>query len=264
MSAVDNWLAPDLERRFGGVARLYGDIAAARLRAAHVAVVGIGGVGSWAAEALARCAIGHITLIDMDHVSESNTNRQIQALGDAYGESKIDAMAARISAINPAGRVTLVDEFVSAENAGRLIAGFDIVLDCIDQVSAKAALIAAARDARIQVVSCGAAGGRVDPLRIASGDLARIAGEPLLSKVRKRQRRDNGLPKNDARRPRKFEVTAIYSDEPVRSPACAAPLASGGLACSGYGSSVVVTATMGFVAASAALSALTSAPSGSA
>ena len=138
MSAVDNWLAPDLERRFGGVARLYGDIAAARLRAAHVAVVGIGGVGSWAAEALARCAIGHITLIDMDHVSESNTNRQIQALGDAYGESKIDAMAARISAINPAVRVTLVDEFVSAENAGRLIASFDIVLDCIDQVSAKA------------------------------------------------------------------------------------------------------------------------------
>ena len=264
MSAVDNWLAPDLERRFGGVARLYGDTAAARLRAAHIAVVGIGGVGSWAAEALARCAIGHITLIDMDHVSESNTNRQIQALGDAYGESKIDAMAARISAINPAVRVTLVDEFVSVENAGRLIAGFDIVLDCIDQVSAKAALIAAARDARIQVVSCGAAGGRVDPLRIASGDLARITGDPLLSKVRQRLRRDYGFPKNDARRRRKFEVTAIYSDEPVRSPAFAAPPASGGLACSGYGSSVVVTATMGFVAASAALSALTSAPSRSA
>ena len=262
MSVVDTWLAPDLERRFGGVARLYGDTAAARLRAAHIAVVGIGGVGSWAAEALARCAIGHITLIDMDHVSESNTNRQIQALGDAYGEPKIGAMAARIRAINPAGRVTLVDEFVSVENAGRLIAGFDIVLDCIDQVSAKAALIAAARAASIQVVSCGAAGGRVDPLRIASGDLARITGDPLLSKVRQRLRRDYGFSKNDARRPRKFEVTAIYSDEPVRPPACAAPPESGGLACSGYGSSVVVTATMGFVAASAALSALTSAPSG--
>ena len=262
MSAVDTCLAPDIERRFGGVARLYGDPAAARLRKAHVAVVGIGGVGSWAAEALARCAIGHITLIDMDHVAESNTNRQIQALGETYGQSKIDAMAVRISAINPAGRVTLIDEFVTVENAGRLIAGFDIVLDCIDQVSAKAALIATARAAHIRVVSCGAAGGRVDPLRIASGDLALIIGDPLLAKVRQRLRRDYGFPKNDARRPRKFEVTAIYSDEPIRPPACATPPESGGLACSGYGSSVVVTATMGFVAASAAFASLTSSPAG--
>ena len=112
----------------------------------------------------------------------------------------------------------MIDEFVSVENAGRLIAGFDIVLDCIDQVGAKAALIAAARAMPAsRSISCGAAGGRVDPLRIASGDLARITGDPLLAKVRQRLRRDYGFPKNDARRPRKFEVTAIYSDEPVRS-----------------------------------------------
>ena len=248
----------DLARRFGGVARLYGDAAAARMRAGRVAVVGIGGVGSWTAEALARCAVGRITLIDMDHVAESNTNRQIQALDGTYGQSKVEAMAARIRAINPAGELQLVDDFVTVDNAARLIAGFDVVLDCADQVNAKAALIAAARRARIAVVSCGAAGGRVDPLRIARGDLACITGDPLLSKVRQRLRRDHGFPKSDGRRPRKFDVIAVYSDEPVRAPARidSAGDISGGLACSGYGSSVVVTAAMGLVAAAAALDAL--------
>ena len=250
----------DLERRFGGVARLYGEEGAERIRAAHVAVVGIGGVGSWAAEALARCALGRMTLIDMDHVAESNTNRQIQALGDVYGQSKIEAMAARIVAINPAARIVPVDDFVTVDNASQLIAGFDIVIDCTDQVSAKAALIATARRARMPVVTCGAAGGRVDPLRIKRGDLALITGDPLLSKVRQRLRRDHGFPKNDGRRPRKFQVVAIYSDEPVRAPARMDADPSGGLACSGYGSSVVVTATMGFIAAATTLDALLHAP----
>jgi nucleotide-binding universal stress UspA family protein len=137
----------DQSRRFGGVARLYGDAAAARFRAAHVVVVGIGGVGSWAAEALARSAVGRITLVDLDHVSESNTNRQIQALGDSYGEAKVTAMARRITAINPACSVCAIDEFASAENAASLVYGADVVLDCADQVVAKAALIAAARAA---------------------------------------------------------------------------------------------------------------------
>jgi tRNA A37 threonylcarbamoyladenosine dehydratase len=209
---------------------------------------------------LARCALGGITLIDMDHVAESNTNRQIQALADAYGQSKIEAMAARIAAINPAARVMPIDDFVTVDNAAQLITGFDVVIDCTDQVGAKAALIAAARQARIPVITCGAAGGRVDPLRIERGDLALITGDPLLSKVRQRLRRDHGFPKSEGRRPRKFQVVAIYSDEPVRAPACLDAEPSGGLACSGYGSTVVVTAAMGFVAAAAALDALLHAP----
>jgi tRNA A37 threonylcarbamoyladenosine dehydratase len=252
----------DLERRFGGVARLYGEDGAARLRSAHVAVVGIGGVGSWAAEALARSAIGRITLIDMDHIAESNTNRQIHALGDCYGRSKVEAMAARIRAINPACEVQAIDDFVTAENAASLIQGYDLVLDCIDQVRAKAALIAQARDARIAAITCGAAGGRFDPLRIASGDLSAITGDPLLATVRQRLRRDHGFPRDTGGRRSKFHVLAIYSDEPVRRPApgCDETAAfTHGLACSGYGSSVAVTATMGFVAASAALKRLSSA-----
>jgi len=247
----------DLVRRFGGVARLYGEVGAARLRSAHIAVVGIGGVGSWAAEAIARCAVGRITLIDMDHIAESNTNRQIHALGDAYGQSKVAAMASRIVAINPACRVVSVDDFVTVENAATLIQGYDLVLDCIDQVSAKAALIAQACRNGIPVVTSGAAGGRFDAARISTGDLALIAGDPLLAKVRHRLRRDYGFPGDSARR-KKFQVLAVYSDEPVQRPAmeCEPGEFSGGLACTGYGSSVAVTATMGFVAASAALTQL--------
>lgn len=253
----------DLARRFGGVARLYGDEGAARLRESHVAVVGIGGVGSWAAEALARSAVGRLTLIDMDHIAESNTNRQIHALGDAYGQSKVAAMAARVAAINPACEVRAIDDFVTVENAPELIDGYDLVLDCIDEVRAKAALIAQARARRIAVVTCGAAGGRIDAARIATGDLALIAGDPLLAKVRHRLRRDFGFPREGAKR-KKFQVPAVYSDEPVQRPAvsCEPARFVGGLACAGYGSSVAVTATMGFVAASVALAQLARASSG--
>jgi tRNA A37 threonylcarbamoyladenosine dehydratase len=254
--------APDLARRFGGVTRLYGAAGAARLQAAHVVVVGIGGVGSWAAEAAARCAIGHITLVDMDHVAESNTNRQIHALGDAFGQAKVDAMAARIRAINPACAVTTIDEFVSADNVAALIRCGDVVLDCVDQVNAKAAMIAHGRDVGIPVISCGAAGGRVDPTRIACGDLGVIAGDPLLARVRHRLRREYAFPREARGNAARFGVLAVYSDEPIRRPVRSAADAanlSAGLACAGYGSSVVVTATMGFVAASAALAQLVTA-----
>jgi len=263
MSSPDLTLAPaepDLARRFGGIARLYGDDGAARLRAARVVVVGIGGVGSWAAEALARSAVGRLTLVDLDHISESNTNRQVFALDGEYGKSKVLAMAERIAAINPACIVAAVDEFADAENAARLVADADLVIDCTDQVNAKAALIAAARAAMIPIMSCGAAGGRVDPTRVRCADLAFVTGDPLLSKVRYRLRRSHGFPRESDRRP-KFHVTGVYSDEPVQRPlACAgdedvAPLL-GGLACSGYGSSVAVTATIGFVAAGQALTLL--------
>lgn len=257
MSESDVLSPADLERRFGGVARLYGAAGAMRLRAAHVAVVGIGGVGSWAAEALARSAVGRITLIDLDHIAESNTNRQIHALGDSYGQSKVAAMASRIAAINPACEVFPIDDFVSADNVGQLIDGFDQVLDCIDNVNAKAALIAHARPVSMPVITCGAAGGRLDPTRIRQGDLATIAGDPLLAKVRQRLRRDHGFPRDDGTRRAAFGVTAIYSDEPVRRPGAECMAHNGelvaGLSCAGYGSSVAVTATMGFVAAAVAL-----------
>lgn len=242
----------DLQRRFGGVARLYGGAAYQRFARAHVVVVGIGGVGSWAAEALARSGVGALTLVDLDHIAESNTNRQIHALGDEYGKSKVIAMAARINGINPACRVTAIEEFVTPDNATTLLPAADAVLDCIDQVSAKAALIAHCRARRIDIVTCGGAGGRTDPTRIRQDDLARAHGDPLLSKVRYRLRRQFGFPRDGARRTPKFGVAAVFSDEPVRSPSEECD-PSARLACAGYGSSVAVTAPLGFAAAAAAL-----------
>jgi tRNA A37 threonylcarbamoyladenosine dehydratase len=246
----------DLARRFGGVTRLYGEAAFERFRRARIAVVGIGGVGSWAAEALARCAVGTLVLIDLDHIAESNTNRQIHALGDEFGKAKVLAMAQRVRAINPAARVRCVEEFVAPENVADIVRDVDAVVDCIDRVSAKAALIAHCCACGIDVVTCGAAGGRTDPTRIRTGDLARAAGDPLLAKVRYRLRRHYGFPREAPGRTRKFGVAAVYSDEPVRLPigvcAPATDLAAG-LACAGYGSTVTVTAPFGFVAAALAL-----------
>ena len=271
----------DLERRFGGVTRLLGEQAHARLRAARIAVVGVGGVGSWAAEALARSGVERITLIDLDHVAESNANRQIQALGGEFGKAKVAAMSQRIEAINPQARVTCIEEFVAEDNVSELIRDLDLVLDCIDQVSAKAALIAHARTIGLRVVTCGAAGGRTDPTRIRCADLARALGDPLLAKVRYRLRRRYGFARESSNRRPAFGVDAIYSDEPVRRPLGQAPsprppgaqkestrspvprgsagdgqgvrAVVSGLACAGYGSSVAVTAPFGFAAAARAM-----------
>lgn len=253
-------VAADLERRFAGVARLYGDAALARLRVARVAVIGIGGVGSWAAEALARSGVGTLSLIDLDHIAESNTNRQIHALDGSYGKAKVQAMAERIAAINPACRVLPVEAFADVDNAGELVAGHDLVLDCIDQVSAKAALIVACRLQKIAVITCGAAGGRIDPTRLRQDDLARVAGDPLLAKVRYRLRRRYGFARESAGRVRKFGVVAVYSDEPIRMPQQCSPQAR--LACAGYGSTVAVTGAMGFAAAAAALQQLSAGRAG--
>ncbi len=264
----------DVDRRFGGVARLHGDAAYRRFQQAHALVIGIGGVGSWVAEALARSAVGRITLIDLDHIAESNTNRQIHALGDSYGQAKVQAMAARIAAINPDCRIGTVEEFVAPDNVDALLdacGAVDVVVDCIDQVIAKAALVAACRRRRIAVITCGAAGGRLDPTRIRCDDLARAAGDPLLSKLRYRLRREHGFARADAAgRAVRFHVTAVFSDEPVKQPATAdacdpgdgAAGRSHGLACSGYGSSVTVTAPMGFAAAARALALIASARAG--
>jgi tRNA A37 threonylcarbamoyladenosine dehydratase len=248
--------AADVERRFGGVTRLLGAAAHARLRCSRIAVVGVGGVGSWAAEALARSGVEQITLIDLDHVAESNANRQIQALGEEFGKAKVVAMAQRIASINPRARVTCIEQFVSEDNVSGLMRDLDLVLDCIDQVSAKAALIAHARSIGLRLITCGAAGGRTDPTRIRCADLARALGDPLLAKVRYRLRRRYGFARESAGRRPLFDVDAVYSDEPVRPPVSDVQGTDdfhSGLACAGYGSSVIVTAPLGFAAAARAV-----------
>lgn len=247
--------AVDLDRRFGGLKRLYGETDAGRITAAHICVVGVGGVGSWAVEALARSGVGRITMIDLDMVAESNTNRQIQALGDEYGKAKVEAMAARVLAINPSCQIHCIEDFVTRENVHEMLnSGMDAVIDAIDQVRVKAAMIAYCRSIGLPIVTAGAAGGQLDPTRICRDDLARTTQDPLLSKVRSLLRKEYGFPKA----PKKFGVTAIYSTEPLRYPvqACSSEAnAAGpaGLNCAGFGSTVCVTAPMGFAAVAAAL-----------
>lgn len=245
----------DLERRFGGIGRLYGDAALAAFRKASVAVIGIGGVGSWVAEALARCAVGRITLIDLDNVAESNTNRQIHALGDAYGKAKVTAMAERIRAINPACVVTEIEEFVMPENTAALLdRNFDVVIDAIDQVRAKVAMIAWCRRQNLPIVVAGGAGGKIDPSRIRLDDLSRTEQDPLIARVRSQLRKEHGFTRDPKK---KFGIPVVYSAEPIRQPvsgaACETGTVHGGLNCAGFGSSVCITATFGLFAASAAL-----------
>jgi tRNA threonylcarbamoyladenosine dehydratase len=249
--------AIDFERRFGGIARLYGESALTSFKQAHVCVIGVGGVGSWAVEGLARSAIGKITMIDLDHLSESNVNRQLHALTDTLGKSKVDALAERITQINPYCVVTRIEEFIDPDNVATLIpvGQFDYVIDAIDNTRAKTALVVHCRTNHIPLVTIGSAGGQVDPTRIAVCDLSRTEQEPLLARVRKRLRRLHGFPRGTKN---KFGIDAVYSTEPVRHPELCvtddetnSEMNEGlnGLNCSGYGSAVVVTASFGFVAA---------------
>jgi len=245
----------DPVRRFGGVQRLYGADALARFQAAHVCVVGIGGVGSWAVEALARSAIGRITLIDLDMVAESNVNRQIQALGDAFGTAKTDAMAERILAINPSCRVIRIEDFVSPDNLDTMLdKGFDYLIDAIDQVRTKAAMIAWCKARALPLITAGGAGGQIDPTRIEITDLALTVQDPLLSRVRSLLRKEYGFKK---KKKKKFGVPAVFSSEALRYPentsTCDEAPVLTGLNCAGFGSSVCVTATFGLFAASAVL-----------
>ena len=250
----------DLDRRFGGVARLYGQPALERFRAAHVCVIGVGGVGSWIVEALARSAIGALTLIDLDNIAESNINRQIQALSSTLGQAKIDALAERIALINPDCKVTLIEEFITPDNLGLMLGarGYDYVIDAIDNAKAKAALIAYCRDQQIALITIGGAGGQTDPTKIAVRDLAKTEQEPLLKRVRKLLRLHYGFPRGEKN---KFNVDAVFSMEPLRFPGDeSADAAAGdadqhgtagitGINCAGFGSSVVVTASFGMIAA---------------
>lgn len=257
--------AADLERRFGGLRRLYGAQGAQRVFDAHVVVVGIGGVGSWAAEALARSGVGRLTLIDLDHIAESNTNRQIHALDGTYGQAKVEAMRARIAAIQPDCRVAVIDDFVTPDNWTNLFAqaltvqgtaGALAVIDACDQMAAKTALAAWARDQRALFITAGAAGGKRRGDRVEIADIADATHDPLLAQLRQRLRKWHGAPRQGA-----MGVTAVFSREPVAPPDASCGLdgsADGSLNCHGYGSSVAVTATFGLCAAGWVMDALAS------
>jgi len=244
----------DLARRFAGTRRLYGIDAVQRFADAHVCVVGIGGVGSWAAEALARSAIGKITLIDLDMVAESNVNRQIHALDGVFGKAKTDAMAQRILAINPQCAVSCIEDFVSLDNLDQMLGRrFDYVIDAIDNVRIKVAMIAWCQAHHIPLITAGGAGGQIDPTRIEIADLARTIQDPLLSKVRSLLRKEYGFTRDPKK---KFGIPAVFSSEPLRYPesaSCDQAQGLTGLNCAGYGSAVCVTASFGLFAASAAL-----------
>jgi tRNA A37 threonylcarbamoyladenosine dehydratase len=250
--------AEQYERRFKGTQTLYGNAAVDIFSAAHVYVIGIGGVGSWAAEALARTAVGNITLIDLDILVASNVNRQLPALDSTFGQSKIEAMAARIREINPKATLHLVDDFLTIENVATLLPSRAeaktlaqtapiVILDCIDDVNAKLAIALHCRFNKLKLVCAGGAGGKIDPSQIRVGDLRDTYQDPLLAKLRNKLRHEKGI--NSALK-EKFGIKCVYSTEPPRvDNGCQ----TGGLHCGGYGSAVVVTSVGAMLMVSEAL-----------
>jgi len=234
-------------RRFGGMQRLYGVLPARQIQDSHVLVVGIGGVGSWVAEALARSGVGELTMIDMDHIAESNINRQIHALETTLGMAKIEAMRERIALINPACKVHCVDTFVAPENWTSLIPeGIAAIVDACDQVSAKTAMADWARRNKALLVCVGAAGGKRHSHLVDVADLSLVTHDPLLAQLRYRLRKYHGAPKDGKR----IGTLCVFSREAVAPPDASCNLQSdGSLNCHGYGSSVTVTATFGMCAA---------------
>src|SRR5690625_1339767 len=251
----------DLSRRFAAIDRLYGPGAADKAEQAHVVVAGIGGVGSWTVEALARSGVGNLTLIDLDHVSESNINRQLHALTTTIGASKIEAMAQRLQGVNPNCNFRLIDDFVAPENVAEIIpADADFVIDATDQLRAKVALILDAKSKGLPLVVCGAAGGKTDSLALQKTDLAHSQNDALLASIRQNLRRHHGYPRASNRKGQhqadnpKMGVTTLWFQQEALRPNnndTESPLQ--GLSCAGYGSLVTVTATMGMAAAGVAL-----------
>lgn len=248
----------DHNRRFSGLEKLYGHGSLDRFRQSHVVVIGVGGVGSWTVESLARSGIGKLTLIDLDHISESNINRQIHSLDSTLGQAKVQALKARITQINQQCEVDCVEEFICIDNIQSLLEGVlnaphRVLIDCIDNSKIKAALIAWCCRHKLSVLTVGAAGACTDPLRIRIGDLLKTQNDLLLARTRKHLRQRHHFSRNLKRR---FGVPAIYSDEARIMPAkCETDNNSpaSDLNCAGYGSVVHVTASMGFVAAGKAL-----------
>lgn len=239
----------NLSSRFAGTIRLFGEDGFGRLQRAHICVVGVGGVGSWAVETLARSGVGMLTLIDGDVVVESNINRQLPALESSLGKPKVSVLAQRIAEINPECRVSAVQQFMTPDNMAALIGEnrFDFVIDAIDSVRDKTALIAYCRDHGVQLITVGGAGGQIDPTRISICDLSRTQQEPLLAKVRKRLRSQYGFTRNPKN---KFGIDAVYSLEPVRYPATATGDDVAQTQQTGFGTTMAVTASFGMAAAS--------------
>jgi tRNA A37 threonylcarbamoyladenosine dehydratase len=246
------------DRRFSGLARLYGVSGAQRIGAAHVAVVGIGGVGSWAVEALARSGVGHLTLVDLDHVSESNINRQIHAVDATLGQAKVSAMRDRILSFNPACEVTCIEEFVEPNNWPALLPeGVSAVIDACDQMQAKTAIAAWARNTGAIFISVGAAGGKRHAHLVDIDDLSLSTHDPLLAQLRYRLRKEHDAPREG----KKMGVSCVFSREAVKPPdASCAVEGDGTLNCHGYGSVVSVTATFGQCAAGWILDRISSGP----
>ncbi|WP_057831739.1 tRNA cyclic N6-threonylcarbamoyladenosine(37) synthase TcdA [Colwellia sp. TT2012] len=261
----------DYSLRFGGISRLYGEHGASIIKQAHFCVIGIGGVGSWVAEALARNGIGQITLIDLDDICTTNINRQIHALTDTVGQSKVEVMSERIKQINPDCKVLVIEDFVTTENLMSLLnQSYDYVIDAIDSVDIKTRIIAYCKRNKLPIITIGGAGGQVDPSQIAITDLSKTYQDPLLAKVKNQLRREFNFPRADIAKAskRKFSIDAVFSTEQLRYPAdnkagevcLAKPDASNGeqgsmrLDCrTGFGATTHVTATFAFFAVGKAI-----------
>ena len=254
--------------RFGGIARLYGVNALEKFTKSHVAVVGIGGVGSWTVESLARSGVGKITMVDLDEICVTNINRQLHAMDGNIGQQKTDAMEARIKAINPECEVTNIQGFYSERSADAFFENnFDFVIDAIDRVKEKTHLIVECKKRNISIICCGGVGGLRDPSQIQIKDLSRVSRDALLAQVRTKLRSKHGYPKGDTKKPKKFKVDAIFSNEQAVFPQCDGsvsikrPKDADGrdmrLNCaSGYGSITHMTATVGLFATERALAKL--------
>ena len=249
----------DHEEKFGNLSRVYGDEVMLKLRDAHICVIGIGGVGSWAAESLARTGVGNITLVDGDDIHSSNVNRQIHTLESTIGQSKVEVMQRRILDINPDCSVHTIEKCLDSDNAREVLErGYDCVIDAIDLIKTKAYIIYCCKRNKIPVVTTGGAGGLIDPTKIEVADLARTWNDPLASKVRSELRYHHNFTRN---KKYTFRVPCVYSIEQPRYPdeegniGYAKPNVAGlSLDCNyGYGSSVAVTATFGFTAAARAI-----------
>lgn len=238
------------EQRFGGIGRLYTPEGLSKLRQAHVCVIGIGGVGSWAVEALARTGIGKITMIDMDDICVTNINRQIHAMTGTVAQLKTESMKERVERINPECVIEIIDDFISPENIPEYLnRGYDYVIDAIDSVKTKAALIAYCKRNKIKLITTGGAGGQTDPSQIQIADLSKTIQDPLASKVRSLLRKEYNFSQNTKR---KFGVDCVFSTQPLIFPKMGESCEiSATMNCAnGFGAVTMVTATFGFFAVS--------------
>ena len=255
------------DQRFGGVSRVYGHASLTHFQQLHIVVAGLGGVGSWAVEALARTGIGKLTLIDLDDVCVTNINRQLPATDDTIGQLKSEVLAQRVKSINPNCEVRVIDDYLLPENFEEYLTGADAVLDAIDSVNTKSALVAWCKRCKLRLVVCGGAGGQIDPGMIRVADLAKAKQDPLLAKVRSQLRRDYGFSKNPKR---KWGVDCVYSEEQLRYPIISGEQegevtlqkpGSGTMrmdCSSGFGAAMVVTCSFAMQATATLLKRLTS------